>query len=178
MERGTQQNAALVEQTHAAAHLFGDEVGKLQEAVGHFKLERAEGRHTAVALVRQAVEHLRKVGKRRACDDFDDPKGEFIFGEYYISAFDIHGVRMANGLDPASRGENILELRDADSKQHVRAIIEKAKARGKGWEDYKWTNPVTRRIEPKSVYFELVDNVVVSCGIYKTNEAVAALAVT
>jgi methyl-accepting chemotaxis protein len=174
LEQANLQNAALVEQTHAASRLFDEEVGKLEVVVGHFKLDRAEGRHTAVALVRQGVAHLEAVGKRRACNDFDDPTAEFIFGEYYISAFDIHGIRLANGMDPASRGENIFDIRDADGKQHVRAIIEKARSRGKGWEDYKWTNPVTKRIEPKSVYFELVDDVIVSCGIYKTDEAVRA----
>jgi signal transduction histidine kinase len=84
---------------------------------------------------------------------------------------------MANGLDPASRGEHIYEIRDADGRQHVRAIIEKAKSRGKGWEDYKWTNPVTRRIEPKSVYFELFDDIVVTCGIYRTEEQARPLQV-
>jgi signal transduction histidine kinase len=171
LEQVNLQNAALVEQTHAASRLFEEEVDRLEEVVGHFKLDRAEGRHQAVALVRQAVQHMQAVGKRRACDDFDDPSGDFIFGEFYISAFDIHGIRMANGLDPASRGENIHDIRDADGKQHVRAIIEKAKARGKGWEDYKWTNPVNKRVEPKSVYFELFDNVIVSCGIYRAAEA-------
>jgi signal transduction histidine kinase len=92
-----------------------------------------------------------------------------VFGEYYISAFDVNGIRVANGSDPASRGENIHDIRDADGKQHVHAIIEKAKARGKGWEDYKWTNPVSKRIEPKSVYFELVDDVIVTCGIYRAD---------
>jgi methyl-accepting chemotaxis protein len=174
MEQVTQQNAALVEQTLATAQLFQDEVEKLQEVVGHFKLDRAEGRHTCVDLVRRGVAHIRAVGKRQACDDFDDPRGDYIFGEYYISAFDVHGVRMANGLDPASRGEQIYEIRDADGKEHVRAIIEKARARGKGWEDYKWTNPVTRRVEPKSVYFELIDDVVVTCGIYRSEAATAA----
>jgi methyl-accepting chemotaxis protein len=170
MEQVTQQNSSLVEQTIAATHLFEDEVGKLQDVVGHFKLDRAEGRNTCVDLVRRGVAHIREVGRHKACDDFDDPRGDYIFGEFYISAFDVRGVRMANGLDPASRGEHIYEIRDADGRQHVRAIIEKAKSRGKGWEDYKWTNPVTRRIEPKSVYFELVDDVVVTCGIYRNEE--------
>jgi methyl-accepting chemotaxis protein len=169
LEQVNLRNAALVEQTSEAGRLFQGEAQKLQEAVGHFKLDRAEGRHTAVALVRQGVAHVRAVGKRRACDDFDDPNGEFVFGEYYISAFDVNGIRVANGSDPASRGENIYDIHDADGKQHVHAIIEKAKARGKGWEEYKWTNPVSRRIEPKSVYFELVDDVIVTCGIYKAD---------
>ncbi|PWT75945.1 MAG: hypothetical protein C5B46_02030 [Proteobacteria bacterium] len=170
LEQVNVQNAALVEQTAAATRLFDDEVGKLQQVVGGFKVDRAEGRQTAFALVRKGVAHLKAVGKRRACDDFDDPDGEFVFGEYYISAFDINGVRIANGSDPKSRGEHILDSRDADGKHHVRAIIEKAKKRGKGWEDYKWMNPVTRRIEPKSVYFELIDDAVVTCGIYRSEE--------
>ena len=58
--------------------------------------------------------------------------------------------------------------------EYAYAIIAKAKARGKGWEDYKWTNPLTKRIEPKSVYFELVEGVVVTCGIYRTSEALHA----
>ena len=178
MEQVTQQNAALVEETIAASHLFEDEVENLQEVVGHFKLDRAEGRHTCVALVRRGVAHIEDSGKHKACDDFDDPRGGYIFGEFYISAFDVHGVRMANGLDPASRGEHIYESRDADGKQHVRAIIEKAKLRGKGWEDYKWTNPITRRIEPKSVYFELIDDVVVTCGIYRAETAQAQATAT
>jgi len=169
LEQVNLRNAALVEQTSESGRLLQDEARKLQEAVGHFKLDRAEGRHTAVALVRQGVAHVHAVGKRRACDDFDDPNGAFVFGEYYISAFDVNGVRVANGSDPASRGENIRDIRDADGKQHVLAIIEKAKARGKGWEDYKWTNPVSKRIEPKSVYFELVDDVIVTCGIYRAD---------
>jgi methyl-accepting chemotaxis protein len=171
LEQVNLHNAGLVEQTTAVGRLFQQEARELQEMVGHFKLDRAEGRHTAVALVRQGLAHLRAVGKRRACDDFDDATGDFVFGEYYISAFDINGIRVANGSDPASRGENIHDSHDADGKQHVHAIIEKAKARGKGWEDYKWTNPVTKRIEPKSVYFELIDDVIITCGIYRADAA-------
>ena len=169
LEQANLHNATLVAQTSTAARLFQQEASALQGTVGHFKLDRAEGRHTAVALVRKGVAHLRVVGARRACDDFDDPKGSFVFGEYYISAFDTNGIRVANGSDPASRGENIRDIRDADGKQHVHAIIEKAKARGKGWEDYKWTNPLTKRIEPKSVYFELIDDVIITCGIYRAD---------
>ena len=175
LEQVNLRNAALVEHTTEAGRLFQEEARKLLEVVGHFKLDRAEGRHTAVALVRQGVAHVRAVGKRRACDDFDNSKGAFVFGEYYISAFDINGIRVANGSDPASRGENIYDIRDADGKQHVHAIIEKAKARGKGWEDYKWTNPVTKRVEPKSVYFELIDEIIVTCGIYKGDGSLSQL---
>ena len=42
-----------------------------------------------------------------------------------------------------------------------------ANKNGNGWNDYKWTNPVTQAIEAKSSYFEKVDDVVIGCGIYK-----------
>ena len=38
-------------------------------------------------------------------DDFDDPKGGFVEGEYYIAAYDLEGVRTCVGLAPYKRGE-------------------------------------------------------------------------
>jgi signal transduction histidine kinase len=166
MEQVTQQNAALVEETSAAVQLFEEEVDKLQEMVNHFKLDRADGRQIAVALVRQGVEHIKAIGMREACDDFDDPKGEFIFGEYYLWVATLNGIRLANGSDPASRGQNMLEIHENNLSGAVRKIIDKARAKGKGWQDYKWFNPMTRQVQTKSCYFELVDGAVVTCGIY------------
>jgi hypothetical protein len=168
LEHANLQNAALVEQTSATSRLFEEEVDKLEGAVGHFKLDRARERHQAVQLVQQAVEHMKKVGKERACNDFDDFSGEFVFGEYYIWGMDLNGVRVANGSDPASRGQNIAELFDADGKPQMRNIIEKARRKGKGWEDYNWLNPVSRRVEDKSVYFELCDGIILACGVYRS----------
>ena len=34
-------------------------------------------------------------------------------------------------------------------------------------EDYKFLNPVTKQIEPKSMYMEKLDDMLVGCGIYK-----------
>ncbi|MEO8629675.1 MAG: methyl-accepting chemotaxis protein [Betaproteobacteria bacterium] len=170
LEHVNLQNAALAEQSAAAALMFETEVEKLHEIVGYFKLDRAAGRQTAVALVRQAGKHLRAVGKRKAFSDFDDPAGGFMVAEFYIWAMDLNGVRLANGSDPSSRGENIYDLHDVDGKPHVRLIIDSAKARGRGWEDYKWRHPLTQRLQRKSVYFELVDGIIVACGIYQNDD--------
>ena len=35
------------------------------------------------------------------------------------------------------------------------------------WQDYKFTNPVTKKIEPKSAYCEKLDDTAVCGGIYK-----------
>ena len=174
LEHVNLQNAALVEQSAAAARLFETEVEKLHEVVGYFKLDHAAGRQTAVALVRQAGKHLRAVGKRKAFSDFDDPAGGFMAAEFYIWAMDLNGVRLANGSDPSSRGENIYDLHDVDGKPHVGLIIDTAKARGRGWEDYKWRHPQTQQLQKKSVYFELVDGIILACGIYQNDDVAQA----
>jgi signal transduction histidine kinase len=46
-------------------------------------------------------------------------------------------------------------------------MIDGATAKGSGWSDYKWTNPVTKKIDPKSTYFQKVDDVILGCGVYK-----------
>src|SRR6476646_9741898 len=80
---------------------------------------------------------------------------------------DLDSIRVANGSDPSPRGQDIAELRAVDGKPHVRNILDKAKRKGKGGEDYMWPNPITQRVEQKSVYFELCDGIIVACGVYR-----------
>ena len=56
---------------------------------------------------------------------------------------------------------------DADGKFFFRERIETAKAKGKGWQDYKFTNPLTKTIEEKRTYFEKYEDVIVAGGVYK-----------
>lgn len=46
-------------------------------------------------------------------------------------------------------------------------MISRAQIRRKGWEDYLWVNHATEKFEQKSAYFDLVQGVIVACGIYK-----------
>jgi cytochrome c len=38
---------------------------------------------------------------------------------------------------------------------------------GKGWVDYSWTNPETKKIQAKSSYVAKAGEIFVGCGIYK-----------
>jgi cytochrome c len=42
-----------------------------------------------------------------------------------------------------------------------------AKTKPSFWQDYKFTNPESKKIEPKSMYCEKLDETVVCGGIYK-----------
>ena len=165
----TQQNAALVEEATAAALAFGEETSRLVDVVAAFKVDHVEARDEAVALVKKAVAHIQAIGLKQACNDFENPDGGFISGEYYVYVDDLQGRRLSYAANPALRGENVLDLRDANGKPFMREIVEIATTKGKGWCDYYWENPSSGAVESKSAYIERVgnENAFVACGIYK-----------
>ena len=167
----TQQNAALVENSASAARAFEAEAGRLVDVVGAFKLDRMEERDRAVEMVKRAVAHVGAKGMRQACEDFNDPHGEFMDGDCYIWAGDFKGIVTANASNPGARGEDHYQLKAADGKKFIQEIIRTSQAKGKGWCDYLWKNPKSGRTEMKSTYFEAVDGVFIACGIYKGKSA-------
>ena len=53
-------------------------------------------------------------------------------------------------------------------KYFIREFSSVAKTKGKGWIDYNWSNPTTKKIEPKSTYIlKVSDDRLIGCGIYK-----------
>jgi signal transduction histidine kinase len=64
-------------------------------------------------------------------------------------------------------GKNLIDLKDVDGKAFVKERVEMGKAKSSFWQDYKFTNPLNKKIEPKSMYCERLDDTVVCGGIYK-----------
>ena len=166
LESVTQQNASLVEQTAAAALSFQESAGALADAVSAFKLDRAEAREKAMALVRRGIAYLRQHGPRKAFADFNDPAGGFREGDYYLIAHDLSCVMRANGAKPELVGEDHSGLKDVDGKRFSWETVRVARERGSGWVDYRWTNPKSGRIQRKSTYAELAGEFVIGCGVY------------
>jgi signal transduction histidine kinase len=164
----TQQNAALVEETGAAAQAFEDEAMRLLDAVGAFKLDRTEARDAAMSLVQRGIAHLRDEGEEAAFSDFENKARDFIRGDYYLWVCDVNGIVRCNGSNPKSRNQNHADLKDANGKLFIREVLRIAKDRGKGWVDYHWRNPVSKQVEPKSTYFERAGDLILLCGIYRT----------
>jgi signal transduction histidine kinase len=121
----------------------------------------------AEAMVKKAVELLKKEGKAKALEVFSDPKGAFTYRDLYIAAYDLEGKCVAHGAKKERVGKNFLADKDADGKAFVAERIQIAKEKGKGWQEYKFMNPATKAVEHKVAYFELVDGVVITCGAYK-----------
>ncbi|MFL6656543.1 MAG: cache domain-containing protein [Massilia sp.] len=121
----------------------------------------------ATAMVKKAAAYLKANGKDKAYAEFNNPKGMFVDRDLYIMVYDMNGINVAHGANPKMIGKNLLELKDADGTQIVKAFIETATTKGKGWVDYKWPNPVSKAIEAKSTYIEKVDDVILGSGVYK-----------
>ncbi len=121
----------------------------------------------AELMVHNAVAFLKKEGKEKALAAFNDPKGQFAYRDLYIMAYDLNGTCVAHGAKKERVGKNLMEERDVDGKQFVKERIDIVKKHGKGWQEYKFQNPVSKKIEQKVAYFERVDDVIVASGAYK-----------
>ncbi len=176
VDAATQQNAALVEEAAGSAEAFGREAASLVEVVGRFKIDRAEDRSRVVALVKAGVKHMRKHGVPKACQDFMDRNGGFLQGEDYLFVLDMNCIRLAFPPDPSTVGQDDSQLRDAHGKLFSRSTVDMSKVHPFGWNDYDMLNPRTGQVEPKSVYYERVDDVVIGCGIYRREASAAPAA--
>ena len=121
----------------------------------------------AEAMVKKAVQLIKADGKEKAFLEVNNPKGKFVDRDLYIFVYDTNGKCVAHGFNQKMIGKDLLEMKDPDGKYFVKERIEIAKTKGKGWQDYKFTDPITKKLEPKSAYIEKIDDLIVGCGIYK-----------
>jgi cytochrome c len=122
----------------------------------------------AKLLAERAVAHIREVGRQQAFDDFSRPDGGFVDGELYVFCQDISGVVVAHGGNPQLVGRNMGEVRGPDGRIPNIEINQLGLSQGSGWLEFRWPNPVTKRIELKAAYVLKVDDrTVCGSGYYK-----------
>jgi signal transduction histidine kinase len=121
----------------------------------------------AKAMLDKAVAYYKANGKDKAFAEFNDTKGKFVHNDLYIYVCDLKGVILSHGANAKLIGQNLLELKDSDGKPFIKAMVDAAKVKNQGTLDYKWTNPTSKKIEQKSIFFERVGDVILVCGYYK-----------
>jgi signal transduction histidine kinase len=124
----------------------------------------------ATAMVQNAIAHIKKVGREKAFADFDNSKGSFVDRDLYIVVYDLKGKVLAHGANAKMIGKDLIDIRDVDGKYFVKERVEmmSKSADAKGWQDYKFMNPTTSQIEPKQMYLQRFEDLIVGCGIYKS----------
>jgi cytochrome c len=121
----------------------------------------------ATAMVKKVLTFMKANGKEKTLAEVNNLQGRFRDRDLYITINDLEGKNLAHGANAKMQGKDLIDLKDADGKPFMRERMELAKTKGKGWQDYKFVNPVTKQIEQKSMYFEKYDDLLVNCGIYK-----------
>jgi signal transduction histidine kinase len=121
----------------------------------------------AKALLAKAITHIKTAGKDKALADFMVKPGPWNDRDLYITVYDLNGKTLAHGANPRLVGKDNINLQDANGKFHIKERLEIVKAKGKGQQDIAYLNPMTKEIEPKVMFFERLDDLIVSCGAYK-----------
>ncbi|MBL0729887.1 cache domain-containing protein [Piscinibacter sp. HJYY11] len=121
----------------------------------------------AVAMVKKAVAAIRKDGREKAYAAITNKRGGFVRGDLYITVWGLDGVVRAHGANANMVGKNLGDLRDIDGKLFIQERFQLASAKGKFWQEYKYTHPQTGKIEPKRMYCESLQDTVVCGGVYK-----------
>ncbi len=126
----------------------------------------------AKAMVESAVKYAKDNGTEKAFTAFNDKTlgPQFFDGELYIFAYDFAGNCVALGANPKMAGKNLLNMQSADGKFYLKEMIEKTSSTvGEGIVEYAWTNPETKKIQPKASFVKRIagTNYFVGSGIYK-----------
>ncbi len=121
----------------------------------------------AEGMVKNAAGFLKKEGKEKAFAAFNDPKGPFTFRDLYVVAYDMEGKCLAHGQKKERVGKSLIGDKDPDGKAFIAERVKLMKEQGKGWQEYKFLNPATKKVELKVAYCEVADGVILCSGAYK-----------
>jgi signal transduction histidine kinase len=121
----------------------------------------------ATAMVKKGVTFIKANGKEKGYAEISTKGGQFSDRDLYLTVYGLDGTVRAHGANEKMIGKNLIELKDVDGKAFVKERVDLAASKGTFWQDYKFTNPVSKKIEPKSMYCEKLDDAVVCGGIYK-----------
>lgn len=121
----------------------------------------------ATAMVKKGVAFIKANGKDKGYAEISNKGGQFTDRDLYLTVYALDGTVRAHGANEKMIGKNLIDLKDVDGKAFVKERMEMAKTKSSFWQDYKFTNPTNKKIEPKSMYCEKLDDVVVCGGIYK-----------
>ncbi|MEK7346808.1 MAG: cache domain-containing protein [Pseudomonadota bacterium] len=120
----------------------------------------------AVAMVAKGIAAIKAKGDA-AYVEMTAPNKTFVSKDLYLVVYDMKGFPLAHGQNPKQVGKDLMGLKDPDGKEFVRERVELAKSKGKFWQDYKFTDPLTKKVLPKQMYCEKLGETAVCGGVYK-----------
>ena len=128
-------------------------------------------RDEAVAMVKRVQDKFKKDGPEATFAAITAQQRAFKDRDLYVYILNFDHVIQAHSARAELVGKSLWEFRDTDGVYPARKTVEVARTTGRGWIDYRWTNPKTNLVEAKSTYVEkLGDGYAIGVGIYKDEQ--------
>src|SRR5437868_5222485 len=121
----------------------------------------------ASAMVKKAVSFIKENGADKGYAEISNKGGRFTDRDLYIVVYQLDGKVLAHGANEKFIGKDMSDAQDVDGKLYVKERIDMAQKQASFWQDYKFVNPVTKKVEPKEMYCERLDQTAVCGGVYK-----------
>jgi cytochrome c len=128
----------------------------------------------AQAMVKKAVAFIKANGTEKGYAAIsetatsDKKTGPFIDRDLYVTVYGLDGKCLAHGVNAKQIGRDLIDLTDVDGKYFVKERVALAKSKPAGfWQEYKFTNPVSKKIEPKVMYCEKLGETAICGGVYQ-----------
>jgi signal transduction histidine kinase len=121
----------------------------------------------AVAMVKKGIAYLNANGVEKGYAEITGKNPQFIDRDLYLVVYGLDGKCLAHGANPRQAGKDLIELTDIDGKYFVKERVALVKGKPTGvWQEYKFTNPVSKKVEQKVMYCEKHGETAVCGGVY------------
>ena len=121
----------------------------------------------AVAMVKKATALIKEQGPSNAYPEISNRAGKFVDRDLYVVVYGLDGKVLAHGANQKLVGKDLIDVQDVDGKYFVKERTELARKQSEFWQDYKFVNPMTKKVEPKQMYCQRLDETAVCAGVYK-----------
>lgn len=121
----------------------------------------------AVAMVKKGIAFIKTNGTDKGYAEISNKGGQFTDRDLYLVVYGLDGKCLAHGANVKQIGRDLIDLTDIDGKYFIKERVAMAKSKPNGfWQEYKFTNPVSKKIEPKIMYCEKLGDTAVCGGVY------------
>jgi cytochrome c len=121
----------------------------------------------AQAMVKKAVAFIKEQGPDKSYAEITNKNGQFTDRDLYVVVYQLDGKVLAHGSNAKLVGKDMSDAQDVDGKFFVKERIELAQKQPEFWQDYKFVNPTSKKVEPKQMYCQRLAETAVCAGVYK-----------